>query len=229
MRALRVVHHRDRGPGEPREVVDLPLVVHAHLDHGEVMALAQLEQRERHADVVVEIALGREDLLARAGVHRQDRRQHFLDGRLAVAAREADDRQREGRAPAGGEAAECHAGVGDYDLAQRARRRARDQGCGRPKLHRTLDERMAIEALALQRHEEVARRDVAAVGGHARDLHVRATHLARHEPGGLAQVHHRVGGHGESGAHACPAVHCESAAAATSRSLKGWRTPAISW
>ena len=48
------------GPRELREVADLAQMVHAHLDHRVAVLVAQAQQRERHADVVVEIAGGGE-------------------------------------------------------------------------------------------------------------------------------------------------------------------------
>ena len=65
-RLFRVEEFEVREPGvgderdvrlrEPAEVADLARVVHAHLDHRAAVAGAQLEQRERQADVVVQIA-----------------------------------------------------------------------------------------------------------------------------------------------------------------------------
>jgi hypothetical protein len=56
--ALRVVDQRHRGRAPARQHLDLARVVHAELDHRHaVQARAQAQQRQRHADVVVQVAL----------------------------------------------------------------------------------------------------------------------------------------------------------------------------
>src|SRR6185312_9875899 len=82
---------RDETYGRPRDLHErreLTRMIRAHLDHGIAMLRFEPEERERHADVIVEVAARRE---ARAGL-RQDRRRHLLDGRLPVAARDTDER-----------------------------------------------------------------------------------------------------------------------------------------
>ena len=77
---------RDRGLRERGERGDLARVVGAHLDHGMAVRRLEAQQRQRHADVVVEVAARRERR-ARAG---EDRGEQFLGGRLAVAAADAE-------------------------------------------------------------------------------------------------------------------------------------------
>ena len=74
-------------------------MIHAELDHREPVRRVQTEQRERQADVVVEVARRREPRVF-ADRSREDRRDHLLDRRLAVAARDRDERHREALAPA---------------------------------------------------------------------------------------------------------------------------------
>ena len=85
---------RDRGLRERGERGDLARVIGAHLDHRVAVRGLEAEQRQRHADVVVEVAAGRERR-ARAG---EDRREQFLGGRLAVAAADAEHQRAGSRA-----------------------------------------------------------------------------------------------------------------------------------
>ena len=87
-----------------------------------------------------------------------------------------------------------------------------DERGDRALVARGADEIVPVEALALERDEEVARRERARVGGHAREEHVRAHETAVHRARGARRVH-----------HAPPAL--ASAAAATSASENGVRTP----
>src|SRR6185295_9790645 len=89
----------------------------------------------------------------------------------------------------------------------------RDHRRGRAAPDRVGDERVAVEALALQRHEQVAGGDRAAVRGDAGDGDRFAEHASAGRLGGFEERHHRA----------------SRAALATSASLNGWRTPAISW
>ena len=56
VRAHGVVYQRHIGRGDARERCQLARMIHAHFNHGVAMLFAQIEQRERQADVVVEIA-----------------------------------------------------------------------------------------------------------------------------------------------------------------------------
>ena len=91
-------------------------MVHAHLDHREAVRLAQPEQRERHADVVVEVSRRGEDRGARAAMRGEDRGEHFLHRGLAVAAGERDQWQREAAPPMRGQQAQREARIGDDHL-----------------------------------------------------------------------------------------------------------------
>ncbi len=110
MLALRVVHHGDRRLGDLREQRRFARMIHAEFDHRQLMCGVQTEQRERQADVVVEIARRRETRVCadRGG---EDRRDHFLDRRLAVAAGHGDERHAELAPPAARQRAERDARV----------------------------------------------------------------------------------------------------------------------
>ena len=82
---------RHVGGDDTGQVVDLAEVVHAHLQHAQLMLGVQAEEGQGQADLVVVVALGLQDpeLLA------QDRGDHVLGRGLAHAAGDADDRDGE--------------------------------------------------------------------------------------------------------------------------------------
>ena len=152
-----------RRPRHLDQVRDFPRPVGAHLDDRETVSGLEPQQRQGHADVVVEIAACRQGV---AGLG-EDRRRHFLGRGLAVAARHADDRNVERLAPGVSGASERRLGVGDDDLRQAGGLRRIDErpggtGCGRGR-----DEFVAVEAWTAQGHEEIARRQRAAVARYA--------------------------------------------------------------
>ena len=202
---------RLRDGGELRRLAGM---VHADLDRGRRMLRAQTEQRQRQADRVVEVAFGREHPRA-AEMRAQDRREHFLDRRLAVAADDGDDRKREPRAPVRRQHAEGAQRIrhGDEIARERIRPVERDERGDGALLPRGVDEIVPVEALALERDEEIARRERARVGGDPREAHVRAQQAAFHRARGRRRVHH------------CAAPCLRSAAAAASTSENGVRTP----
>ena len=61
MRALGVVYQSHRRGRNAGQVVDFARMVHPHLDHRRAMSLAQPEQGERQADVVVQVTDRRQD------------------------------------------------------------------------------------------------------------------------------------------------------------------------
>ena len=67
MLALGVVHQRNGGTGQPGQVGNLTGVVHAEFDHADLMRRPQAQQRQRHANVVVEIALRRKGSIGFVG------------------------------------------------------------------------------------------------------------------------------------------------------------------
>src|SRR3569623_3717472 len=97
VRAARIGDDAGRGSSNVRDVGDLAQVIRAYLDHHVTVTLIESEQRERHAEIVVEIAFRHQDLATLA----QDRGDHLFHRGLAVAARDADHGQVEPRAPRG--------------------------------------------------------------------------------------------------------------------------------
>ena len=159
------------------------------------MAVAKAEDRERKADRVVEIAFGREHA-RRTEVRAQDRTPaspspsscRCCRRRRTPAARTARASARRGcpaRASGSGTAMQLP--------GERARRgRAATSAAAAPRSLRDADEIVAVEALALERDEEIARRERARVGRHAREAHVLADEAAVHRAGGRRRVHHAL-------------------------------------
>ena len=83
-----LVHTRTSGFGDCDERADLAGVVHAELDDRDLGTVAQLDERQRQADVVVQIAAIAEDAVA----GRQQIGGDFLGRRLSGAAGDGDDR-----------------------------------------------------------------------------------------------------------------------------------------
>ena len=117
MLALRVVDQRDGRRGEHGQLGDFAAVIHAELDRSPAVLGSQTEQRQRHADVVVQVAGGGQ-YRRFAGVLAQDRGDHFLHRGLAVRAGDGDEDGRKARAPAARELAERALGIGDDDHRQ---------------------------------------------------------------------------------------------------------------
>ena len=125
-------------------------MVRAHLDDGEAVLRVQAEQRQRHADVIVEIAFRDQAKAA----HRQDGADHFLGGCLAVAAGHRDDRTREGAAPRAGACAQSAERVRDDNLRERDRKLSLDEERRRASGRSRRRELVPIRLLALQRDEQ---------------------------------------------------------------------------
>ncbi len=149
MLALRIVDERDGRLRDRRQRGRLAAMIHAELDRRDAMRGAQPQQRHRQADRVVEIALRREHGGV-AEMRAQDGREHFLHGRLAVAADDDDDRNRELPPPVRGQRAQRGLRIsGDDEVAfDVVGTVGGDQrGDGAP-LEGRRDEIVAVEALA---------------------------------------------------------------------------------
>ena len=83
-----VGHQHHIGLHQGREVVDLPGVVHAQLQHGNFVLPAEAQQGHGHADLVVQVALGLEHPVLLP----QHRRHHVLGGGLTHRARQGHHR-----------------------------------------------------------------------------------------------------------------------------------------
>ncbi|EWS52529.1 hypothetical protein X551_04683 [Methylibium sp. T29] len=223
--ALGVVDQRDRRRGHARELGDLADVVHAQLDDRRAVpgvgVLAQPQQRERHADVVVEVALGRECRVADPGA--QDARDHLRHGGLAVAAGHGDQRQAHAGAPVRAQRAERGAAVGHVQPGQAGLGEAvlgdRRHCAGGTRLRQEV---VRVEALALERNEQVTGAQRAGIAVHAQQRRGRVAdeRRARQQRMRQPQVHHHAHDANPRAASACRA---------SATSENGCLTPAISW
>ena len=140
----------------------------------------QAQQGQRHANVVVQVALGGQGIFTLpAHSSTQDAGQHLGDGGFAVAAGHGNQWQAELGTPQGGQFAQRTAAVGHLHAGQ--------TGFGQASLgHRCHSTRrsglgqkmVGIECIAPQSHKQVARTQAAAVG-------VDSEHVARRRTHGL--------------------------------------------
>jgi hypothetical protein len=174
----------DRRTRETHQLGHLADAIGADLDHGASMRRLQAQERHRHADMIVEVAVGRH---ARTPA-RENRRRHFLGGGLAVATADADDGNRERRTPRRGQPLQGDERVGHRDLGdRRTGRRLLDQRTHGAALRRRGDELAAVERRTSQRDEQRPRRERTAVRGHGAERPVLADQRAPDRPSRLLQ------------------------------------------
>jgi hypothetical protein len=159
----------DRRPCDAHELGDLACMVRAHLDDREAVLRVEPQQSHWNADVIVEIAARRK---GRPGA-REDGGDHLLDGGLAVAARDADERAGVVRAPAHGRARQGRLRVVHDDLRELRLHLLAHDGGGRAGSLRRGDELRAVEPRPAQGDEELIGRKRARIG---RDAGERAVH-----------------------------------------------------
>ena len=114
--------HPDPRLGHPGQVGDLAADVHPHLEHGRLVLGAEPHERQRQADLVVEVALVAEG--PEAG--REHARDGLLGRRLGDAPGDADDERLEAAPPAGRDGPQRGKRVGDAhhgDVTERRRHR----------------------------------------------------------------------------------------------------------
>ena len=172
MRDAGIVHQRDARAADTGQVTDLAEMVHAHLDHGIAVLLAQLEQCQRQADVVVQVTLGRQHRILAAGHGAQDAGQHLLHSCLAVAAGDGGQRQVELAAPVGGQCAQRQPRILDQQGRSQSRHLMRDHGGGRTGFQRGGGVIMSVDPLAAHGDEQLSAHIAAAVMGHAGKLRI---------------------------------------------------------
>ena len=164
---MRVADVRDDGDVRAHhlaEIADLTEMVHAGLDDGGLTGVVQAEERERRADVVVEVLRRFE----RAVPLRHDRGDHFLRRGLADRAGDLDNGDVKLPAVPRCERLERKARIGDGDvefIGQERRGRPRAQAARRAERERLVDVVVSVEALAGERDKERALACLAAVGG----------------------------------------------------------------
>ena len=182
--------HQAAGPG------DFAGGVGAQLDHRLAVLGVQTQQRERHADVVVEVAVGGQGALA------QQDGDHFFNGGLAGVAGDRHARHRELGGVAGGQAAQTLAGIGHAHVGvEHAGVTALFHQCGhRAGVPGLGQEGVAVKTLAAQRHEQAVRAQLAGVGADRAQGAVAAAQLAGGPVTDLGQAHHAAP---PAGAGAC--------------------------
>ena len=190
-----VAHVGDNGDIRPYHLAQipyLPKVVHARLDHRRLVLRHEPQQRQRRADVVVEVPLRPQRLV----FLRQHCGDHLLGGSLAHGAGHLYHRQPELPPVPGGQCLQRQPRVGHLNVKlprQQCLRRFCRQASRRPGLQRLFDIGVAVEAFPHQRDEQRFLRHAAAVGGHV--AHRRAAalqHRAAHRgaDGLYRQRHH---------------------------------------
>ena len=226
MLALGVVYQRHGGLGHGGQLGYFTRVVHTQLHHSNSVAAAKAQQRERHTNVVIEVALRGQHGLGLPGA--QDGRNHLRDRGLAIAAGDGNHGQLKLRPPACRQCAKGLLRIGHDQPGQTSGfqfiGRMADGRHG-PFGARLGQEIIGIKALALERHKQVTRLDGASVCVYPLDPGCAVTlkPRTRHPLQGLLQSHHVA-----HGATPCPATHARKACSTCTRSENGCLTPAIS-
>ena len=163
MRFAHVRPDTDVGFGDRHQRANLSGCTHAQFHDRHLRTRPQLEQRQRQADVIVQVALVPE----RPVPQRQKRRGHFLRRRLSRAAGDRHDARARLPANIPRQRLQRPRGVLHFDHDRRrahrrslARRfhavRAVDHDARRATSDRARDEVVAVEALAMNGEEQVA-------------------------------------------------------------------------
>ena len=143
-------------------------MVGTRLDDGHFVLRLDTQEGERHADVVVQVALGAEHALPL----REDGRGQFLGGRLTVGTRNLQHRSAPSPAMVGGQLLQSlqHIGNKDEPFVQGRHAGIIDHSEGTARLEGLGGELVAVERSTLQGKEDAALGRVAAVGRHLRML-----------------------------------------------------------
>ncbi len=143
-------------------------MIGAHFDNGTLMVVAQLQQGQRHADLVVQVSLGCQHRPALP----HDRCNHLLDGRLAARTCHCDHRNIETLSPGCCRHAERFTHILDNDLRQLAVDLFTDHQSGRAGGFGSSTKLVTIKARARQGEEHVTFRQRACIRGYAREQDV---------------------------------------------------------
>ena len=151
-------------PDELQQRLQLAGMVRADLEHRRLMGLAQPQQREWHADVVVETGLARERLEPLP----QHRGQDFLGAGFAVGAANRDHRQLEILPVTGSQLAKGAPRLVHPDhrpgALRLAKARAVDHGRLSPLAKRVVEVVVPVKPVAANRNKQVARLGQARIG-----------------------------------------------------------------
>jgi hypothetical protein len=140
-------------------------LITAHLEHRVAMLRREAQQHQRHAEIVVQVALGGEHGVG-TGMRADDCRQHLLQRRLAVASGHADHDGIQPPAPPRPETSERKTWIRDDE--QRRIRCLHAGGIAHDRAGGTrgqcaIDVVVAVDPLTGQRDEEITRLHPAAV------------------------------------------------------------------
>ena len=153
-------------PGHCAKAAHLPEVADAELHHGGLGLRADAEERQRHAQLVVEVLLRAQGIVPPC----EDAGDHLLGRRLARAAHYADNRRLYLRAAGGSEPRHGLGHVRDDDNgAGDALRHSLRQAAGRARIEGGGDELVSVPPRARQGAEHEPRRDLAVIPHRAGD------------------------------------------------------------
>ena len=174
----------DVGADEGGERGDFARVVRADFDDGVAVFVGKAQQGERHADVVVEVALGGQGL----SLLLQETLQDFFAGGFAVGAGDGNEGGTAAFAAVTSQGGERREAVFDDDLRQvDVTSRFDDSGNGTARFCGFQIVR-AVEVFAFEGDEERARRQLAAVGADVEGAEVGAVVFAVAEGGDAGGV-----------------------------------------
>ena len=158
----------------------------AQFDDRITVFAGQTQQRQRHTDVIVEVATGGQGALAQHGGG------HFLDGGLAGIAGYRQALTGKLVRIATGQTAQTQAGIVDLHGAGKVTLLTIHQGGDGATFSGLGKKIMGIKTLALERHKQAARRHVTGIGHYGADLVVFPDQSATGPLGDLRQPHHEA-------------------------------------
>jgi len=201
--------HADVRFGDHRQLGDLAFAPHRHFQDQGFRSGRRLEDGQGQADLGIEVF--------RRGVNGagQERPGYVLDRGLADRAGDGDDLALHAGAAGTAKRLECGQDIG-HDQQRRILGNALGDAADQPgaaALQRLGDEIVAVEGRALQRHEQIARHQLAGVGADRAETDIRTLQPARARCTAITQF--------EAADHATRYL-C-SAASTIAWSLQGWR------
>ena len=156
----------DVRPHHLAQIADLSEVVHACFDHGRLVLRRKAQQRQRRADIVIEILRGLQDAVLRL----QHGGDHLFGGGLAHAAGDLDHRDLEFVPVMRSQGPQGKARVVHFDVKLIRPQIYGQPGAktsGRAGRERRVDKIMSVEFFSHPGQKQAPRRDVPAVGTHS--------------------------------------------------------------
>ncbi len=186
MRGPRVGNDDDIRPGQRRQVSNFARVVCAHLQDRKSVLVLDAGQHQRHADVVVQVAVRRQRRRSRG----QACGRQLLERRFAVAARHADHDRRQLLPPCGTEFAQRTPGIPHRDLRYVGVDEPRHDRACRAFVTGLAEVVAAVEVRSLQGDEKLTLLQRARIDAHAVECMVGAVQFALHGISGGGQCRH---------------------------------------